>query len=295
LSVSARAKLKCFPLTHRDKNDKEIAKMLNKSILLLVALTLSSLALAQRTQEEAAAAPKAAVAPSTTACSFTFSSGSGRTFTQYCVTANGNITEFQNPAGVEYIAVLQVGEGYGICDFASNTSYFDYGYAGSGNWGSTTLVSSTPTQVKFNRLTSDGIWQLTQTITQGKSTAATPGSAVVTMALRNLTGIDRTVWLLRFADVDANSTTKNDFDNTLDVASGLQPGFSYGLMLSSNTFSFSRDAYVTNTFNGPTPCNAFANLVTPGPFVGDGAIQQLYAITVPHGATKAVTMTYKPI
>lgn len=270
--------------------------MSNKSVVLLALLTLSSFAFAQRTQEQAVA--EATVSPnSTTACSFTFTSGSGRTFTKYCVTANGNITEFQSPSGVEFINVGQVGEGYGICDFNGGpTNYFDYAYTDSGNWLAPTLLSSTATSVKLSRVTSDGIWQLTQTITQVKATAKSPRSATVTMALKNLTGINRAVWLLRFADVDAdNQSNPNDFDYTLDTAYGLRPGFTYGLSLSNNTFTFSRDAYITNTFNGPTPCNAFSNLVNPGPFVGGGSIETLYAFTVPALGPESVTVTYKPI
>jgi hypothetical protein len=268
-----------------------------KSILMLVLLTLaSSLAFGQKlTQQQAAAAATPSPTASTT-CAYTFTSGAGATYTQYCVTVNGNIASFQNPSGVEDINVGQIGEGYGICDFTTNTGYFDYAYTDSGNWLSPVLLSSTTAQVKIGRTTSDGIWQLTQTITKVAATTKTPGSATVTMALKNLTGISRTVYFLRFADVDANSSVSpNDFDYTFNVATGLQPGFSYGLMLSNNTFTFGHEAFIQSTFNGPDPCNFSANLVNPGPFVGDGSFAQIYAIAVPKLATKTVTMTYKPI
>jgi len=80
-------------------------------------------------------------------------------------------------------------------------AYYDYATNDSANWGPTTLLSSTATSVKFVRTTSDGIWQLTQTITELPATAQSPASAKVTMALKNLTGVPRTAYLMRFADM----------------------------------------------------------------------------------------------
>jgi hypothetical protein len=45
---------------------------------------------------------------------------------QFCVTVNGNITEFQSPVGFEHIREGSFGEGYGICDF-SNLNRFSIG------------------------------------------------------------------------------------------------------------------------------------------------------------------------
>src|SRR5262245_10673086 len=58
----------------------------------------------------------------TSICSFTYSSGAKETFLKYCVTANGNITQFESPAGIEHIAVGEVAEGYGVCDGTSGVS-----------------------------------------------------------------------------------------------------------------------------------------------------------------------------
>src|SRR4051794_15291458 len=62
----------------------------------------------------------------TVTCSFTFTANRGNKFIKYCVTKNGNITQFQTPEGNEYIALAPAGEGYGLCNFDTATQYFDY-------------------------------------------------------------------------------------------------------------------------------------------------------------------------
>jgi hypothetical protein len=268
---------------------------MSKRFLTLVAtLALSSMALAQHmSQREAAAARKNA--PDTTVCAATFTSGSGHNLTQYCVTANGNITQFSR-GGDEYINVLVVTEGYGICDLNSGIRYTDYASSNSGNWQAAAF-SSTASKAISTRTTSDGIWQITNTITKVAANASGPGSAKVSMKIKNLTGINRTILLARFADSDfqEGSTVddQNDFDFTIDYAAGLEPGFKSGLSLTNGTFTFPYDAFTQNTFTGPDPCGPFN--VSSQPFFGDGGLVQLYSITVPKLATKTVNMTYKPI
>ena len=62
------------------------------------------------------------ISPMTTSCSWTFNSGVGHNATQYCVTANGNITQFSR-GGAEYIAAGGYYEGYGICDTTAGVEY----------------------------------------------------------------------------------------------------------------------------------------------------------------------------
>src|SRR5882757_8263389 len=119
--------------------------MRTKSLLFIVALTLSSLAPAQDK-------PSARSADSATTCTYTFSSGSGKNATQFCVTATGNITQFSRPAGVEYLATGTIGEGYAICDFPSFNSYYDWAGFGDSGWGPPTLISSTASAVKISRI-----------------------------------------------------------------------------------------------------------------------------------------------
>lgn len=265
--------------------------MKTKSLLFIVVLTLSSLALAQD-QQSARSAPD-----SVTTCTYTFTSGSGKNETTFCVTATGNITQFSRPAGIEYIANGVIGEGYAVCEFPSFVSYSDWaGYGGSG-WGPPTLISSTPTAVKITRISTDGVFQLTQTITAVKATAKGPGAATVSMALKNLTGVNHLVHIIRYADVDANVSVApftNDFDATLDSSYGLQPSYSYGLGGTNNTFTFNWNAVAQNIAGPPDPCSPYVHQITP-PFVGDGSIMQIWLVTVPKLATKTVAMTYKPI
>jgi hypothetical protein len=261
--------------------------MKTKSLLFIVILTLSSLALAQDK-------PSAPSADSATTCAFTFTSGTGKNATQFCVTANGNITQFSRPAGVEYLATGTIGEGYGVCEFPSFVSYYDWAGFGASGWGAPTLISSTPTAVKISRVSTDGVFQLTQTITQVKATGKGPGGATVSMALRNLTGVEHLVHIIRYADVNANSTTLNDFDATLDTSYGLKPSYLYGLAGTNNTFTFNWNAIAQNIPGPPDACGPYDHQISP-PFVGDGSIMQIWLLTVPKNATKTVAMTYKPI
>ena len=259
--------------------------MKTKSLLFIAVLTLSSLALAQ---------DKKPAADSSTACVYTFSSGAGANATQFCVTATGNITQFSRPAGVEFLATGTIGEGYAVCEFPSFTSYTDWaGFGGSG-WGPPTLISSTASAVKISRVSTDGVFQLTQTITKVNATAKGPGAATVSMALKNLTGVEHLVHIIRYADVNANSVTTNDFDATLDNSYGLQPYYSYGLGGTNNTFTFNWNAIAQNIPGPPDPCGPYINQIS-APFVGDGSIMQIWLLTVPKLATKTVAMTYKPI
>jgi hypothetical protein len=96
----------------------------------------------------------------TDTCTYTFTSGSGTTFLKFCVTVNGNIVQFQSPAGVEQIFQGGTGlEGYGICDATNaNTQYYDYADMASGNWNNPTTVTHTSEEVKIERTQYNGGW-----------------------------------------------------------------------------------------------------------------------------------------
>lgn len=266
--------------------------MSKKLITIFVVLTFATLSFAQkRAQPTSLAAP---LAPATISCSATYSSGSGHNATTYCVTVNGNIPQFSRD-GQEMIFVGAVQEGYGVCDFNSGVAYFDYANYDSGNWNPSTLTFPNANTAVSTRTTSDGIWKLTNTIIRTPATASGPEAATVKMAIHNMTGISRGIFILRYADVDADSDPgNNDFDFTVDTAYGLHPGFLGGLGSTNNTFTFGYDAYAQSTYDGPPPCSPFNN-IAPQPFHGDGSVVQLWSITVPASATKTVVMVYKPI
>jgi len=253
-------------------------------VVLVVALTLSALALAQSKPD------------SNTACAFTFSSGTGQNATQYCVTSTGNIAQFSRPSGVEYISNGFIGEGYGVCDYyPANTAYWDYAGDGDNGFGPATVVSSSATSVKISRTTTDGHFTLTQTITQVSASKKAPGAASVTMALKNNAGDGTLVYLMRYANVDiAPDATQNHFDYTLDTASGLNPSAT-GLASVNNTFTYGWDSGVLDDAHGPSPC-AYSLTVPVTPFVGDGSIMQVWSDTnLKKGKTMTVALTYKPI
>jgi len=264
--------------------------MLNRSLIFTAVLTLSSLALAQQNSRQGTLAVTASP-NATTTCAATFTSGTGRNATQYCVTTNGNITQFSR-GGDEYIQVGDVSEGYGICD--GSTAYFDYAFNDSGNLAPATFTS-TATKAVSTRMTRDGIWQITNTITKVPANGRGPGSAKVSMQIKNLTNVDRDIAIVRMADVDFSSggtpDVNNDFDFTLDTAFGIEPGFQSGLSLTNNTF-VEATAFTQNFSVGPNPCDLNA---APQPFVGDGSIAMFYGVGVRKGATVTVNMTYKPI
>jgi hypothetical protein len=254
-------------------------------------------------QEADAAAAQEAVAQAiphglsaTTNCSYTFTSGAGNTYLKFCVTINGNITQIQTPFGHEHIALGTIGEGYGICnaDFGV-VEYHDWaGFGDSGNWNSPVTVSHNATSVKIARTTSDGIWTLTQTISQNAGSS----SVKVVMTLKNNTSVARTAYLVRYADVSADSRFLNNFDASQNTAAGWNSNVSgnpYGLILQNVTtspFAY-QSAFTQNTPAPPNAC-AFAFNSTNGLAAGiNGSVEMAYVDILAALGSKTVTMTYK--
>lgn len=110
--------------------------MFRISATLLLGLLLSASAFAQQSAQLTAAAT--ATPAATSACAYTFTSGGTATvkYLQFCVTVNGNITEFQSPQGAEHIRVGTIGDGYALCDFTANeVGYHDYAGFGDSDTG----------------------------------------------------------------------------------------------------------------------------------------------------------------
>ena len=236
-------------------------------------------------------------APSTV-CVYQFSSGSGRTFTQYCLTENGNIVQFSNPGNIQFFSTANatsgVSEGYGLCDFNAPEPYFDYA-SNSRGWGATVVTRSNDKTMRFVRKTQDGQWELTQTLTQVDASPTSPGSVKVVMKLRNLSGEERNVVLVRHANVNVNRTNTDDrFYATRNFAYGADPGLSFGLGLTTNTFDFNSGGLTQNVPFGPNPCAVTEN-ANFDQFAGDGSIGMVYSMTVPAGTSQTVQMTYKPL
>jgi hypothetical protein len=294
--------------------------MMNRMKFLLGTILLFSVSLApaqeslQSQQEEPSAEkvfPKATVSPfATNACSFTFTTGSGETFLKYCVTANGNITEFEAPQGFEHIRHGAIGEGYGLCDQSTNAEYFDYAdFGDSPNWGAPTVVSQSATSVKITRTTADGIWTLTQTITQ---VAGTPPSARVAMSIRNNSSVDRTIFVVRWTDAEPDHLFSSSMGATSnsafawDQSTALNLGFrsNFGIMLQGvgipqQSLDAGPEGFLQHDTSGfdapPPPCDPH-QFFLPGvqtDFVG--GLTMLYQLGVPHKSSKAITVNYKGI
>jgi hypothetical protein len=211
------------------------------------------------------------------------------------VTENGNIAQLS----LNGLEMIGIGEGYGICDTSTGTSYFDYASEDSGNWQPATLLTK-GNVVTVKRKTSDGAWQLTQTITNIPPTASGPGSAKVSMALKNLTGTDRVVDIMRYADLNVGSSSNYNFDFTQNTAFGLNPEGLFsgnGLSITNNTFNsaITQTAFPETNKFGPPPCDA-GEFGAPQPFVGaPGSIVMFWFYNAAHGTTKTLVSTYKPI
>jgi hypothetical protein len=268
---------------------------MSKSLMFLVlSIALATAAWSQvETEQTAAYHTYTSGAPSTT-CAYGFSSGSGPTLTQYCLTENGNIVQFSNPGNIQFFNHDTVSEGYGLCDFQAPEPYYDYASNAQG-WGPTIASRTSTRTVRFVRRTLDAQWELTQEMTQGEATPRTPGSVKVVMTLKNLSGEERIIVLARHANVDANQSADNDrFYATRNFAYGAEPGLSFGLGLTTNTFEFNAGGLTQYVPSGPNPCAVTEN-ANFDQFAGDGSIGMVYSMTIPAGGSRTVQMTYKPL
>lgn len=264
---------------------------------LAVALVLCLPALARQIQQTVAGTQ------ANETCAFNFMTGTGHGLTQYCVTNNGNITQFSAVGGntLTYEFLNGTGaatEGYGMCDTTNFTplAYWDFASSDSGNWNVATAVQS-GNKVTVTRTTADGIWQLVQTIRMVPGSKFTYGGAEVIMAAKNLSLQDRFLFITRYADVNAGSSTFNDFGTTEVSAWGIipdgnGPGLSMTAGFVTTPFDFSL-SFVETVPAAPIPCQINSNS-TKGFFEGDGGIAQDYSLEIGPGRTKTVGLIYKP-
>jgi hypothetical protein len=246
-------------------------------------------------------------------CSYTFTSGSGATYMNYCVTVNGTLANFESPAGIEMLYQNGVGEGYGVCDSSTEKWYWDYNYADSGNWNAPVTISENATEVKIERSSTDGAILLTQTIS--KVSGASPAARIV-MSLKNTSGEDHGFYLLRFANFvpDQGGSTGNyneTYDASTDSAWGYIPEFvtystpsgPYGLRLNNVGEPSPASNFVVNygydygSFFGPNPCyqnyDTQGNFFTPETIVnGEGSGILVYALFLNNNQTATVNLRY---
>ncbi len=277
--------------------------MRNKTLWCSLILSLASAALAQEpVQPTIPRKTVEAVSPhATQTCDVTYSSGTADTATKFCVTVNGNIPTF-SVRGIQLFAPAGSAadlEGYGVCDVTGGQLYLDYAAYDNDLWNPSTLKQSGNT-VTVTRTTSDGNWQLTQTIVNVPATAGSVGSAKFTMKLKNLSKIARAATLLRYAaeNVTFDGQNTNVYNTTTQSASG-QFEYLAGLMITVNSFPHDFDSvgYAQNIQSGPNPCNPYTNLVVTPPYEGLGSIVALWqnsSIKTAPGAVLSVTGYYRP-
>jgi hypothetical protein len=262
--------------------------MRHKAVLLVLVVAVSVTMLAQ---------VHGGSKPQDGTCAFNFVSGTDRAQTRYCVTANGNIAEIGigTSPPIEYLT-SPVSEGYGFCDANSVTSYYDYNRTASTNWNAAVATQTDPTSVVVTRTTSDGVWKLTQTFTQKKASKSAFGAVKITMALTNLSTLNRFAVLQRHVNVDAGGTPFNDFNSTAFTTTGSVPG-NFGFSTTGGIITRLGDfglAFNQTVPDGPVVCETNFN-VAQGFFEGDGSSEQRFGLDILPGQTKKVTVTYKPI
>jgi hypothetical protein len=255
-----------------------MSKPLSLVVTLLALIALSSLVSAQ-----------------TTTCQSTFTAGSGDFAMQFCVTENGNIAQYATPLADEHILTGTIGEGYGICDVndpGGQVEYYDYAGGGAtANWETPTIDQPNGANtfpLTITRKTSGGVWKLVQTFSQSVADRAIK----IKMDLHNLTGDNRAVNLVRFADINANGQATN---NSLATPfSALAIRFNQvGIELRDAAHS-PHETFVQRVPSGPSPCTPDANAVLSR-FAGDGSLELNYNRTVPKNGSKTVTVLYRPI
>jgi hypothetical protein len=265
---------------------------MKKILLVCSILVLASVAFAQ---QKAASS----IGPySTNVCAYTQTSGSGLTFFQTCETVNGNVVQFTSPSGFEHIRIGNYYEGYGICDYYAGTGYWDTAYQDSGNWQAPITVTTVP--LKILRTTTDGVFTLTQTFAR-----TNPENILkITMNLRNNYGSNysggRWIWFTRFADIDANNSTVNNFTSTRDAVLGWNEGYSpnqkYGLGLytapaNTTVGHFAGVMPLNSWWTNENPCNYPSSQATT--LNMDGLAYSFHYFALKPGTSKTVAVEYK--
>jgi len=269
-----------------------LSKASNRKIsLCVVILALAVFSFAQDQQGQESNHANTA----STACQSTFNFGSGQTLFNFCISANGNLVQFTSPEGFEHIREGFIGEGYGVCDFTQKKSYFNYAEGGtSGNWRTPVITQPAGPNtfpLTITRTTSDGIFTLTQSYSRNTSERI----AKIAMTIRNNTGGPKTVYLIRFADIDANNAnhgnSMNEFDFGIDSAWGYN-SHAYGLAVSTVPTTVSHAGMVWSRNDGPDPCNPLVYIV-PTPFFGDGSAGILSSFGLAAGQSKTISVEYQ--
>jgi len=259
------------------------------SLILTVVLVISAFA---QGQTKAGAKGAIKIKPDASDCLATFNNA----LPHFCVTQNGNIENFEFPAGTSQIYT----EGYGICDETTDiTSYFDIGRGDSGNWLPAIVTAggaNNKLPLTIVRTTSDGIWTITQTFTRN------PGDEYVKVQiiLKNNTAVTRELFMTRYVDIDADGiASDNFFQGDANSAFGflsLNEHFpNHGLMLHAIGSPHNYFGYTVGAGDAD-PCNFTPNDVV-GSTNGDEAVMYTWApngsFSIPAKKSIKVNLEYR--
>ena len=234
---------------------------------LMLTLLMTTMAYGQLQQRMASSAVPAAA----TDCFATFTSGSGATTFNFCVTQNGNVLSLESPAGAEHIRIGTFLEGYTICDHTLGLRYWDLGaYLPNGDFQAPTITEPNGPNtlpLTITRNTWDSIYTLKQTFSRNVQDR----SVLVTMALTNnditFTG-NRSVSFWRAADFDMDGNIFNQGGATSDSAmawnnvTASTPG-GHGGALTSLSLGIPHTAGVISFGTGDPACPDFRDTGWP--------------------------------
>ena len=236
-------------------------------------------------------------AAAATGCTYNQSSGTGATLFATCETVNGNMVKFTSPASIQNIGGAI--EGYGVCDYTNQLRYYDWGgggnSAGKGSgflgWQTPKLISSSP--LKISRTTIDGELTLMQLFTRTNSDYILK----ITMTLVNH-GAAKTMRLTRLANINANSTSNNDFIETFDSVLGVAEGAHGMQMFNSSSACCSGGSRgvgaIGFTGQGPYIDPCVFNDSGPPPILNQDLMGwEGYVFDLASGASKTIALEYR--
>jgi hypothetical protein len=243
------------------------------------------------------------------ACQSTFSYGSGASYQGVCISAKGNVIQFESPAASTHMAVAPAVEGYAVCSRSAATSAetkhgFDTGSI-EGGFGPAVIEQPNGRNtfpLCITRVTLDGTFRLKQCFT--RDTAA--NQVNIAMTLTNISAAKRvSVLLSRSFNGDISNGAADDrYSLTSHAVFGWQDGTTrQGLMLAALAGDqIGQTSYVETpniwdpnaqyfaTSRGCTPQIKVVTPATPGNYVGrlTFALDSLLA-----GQSKSITAVYR--
>jgi hypothetical protein len=228
------------------------------------------------------------ISPESTPCVYNFGSGN----LVSCASADGNLMQFQSPAGAvhEHMRVATLWEGYTIC-VNNVAAYYDLGVVEAGFGPPVVISPPTASAVGIRRTTTDGKFQLDQKWTRD----GTERDVKVTMTLRNLGPAATNVKLIRTGDIDVNNTPANDYYDDSVVGAWVRDGTAdnVGVTMYGLTLTVPMTSVVDRNWALVPPlCAPVPAAVPGGP--ADPAVHIIYSIgSMKLNGSKTVAVGYR--